>query len=254
MTNREAFATALAVLASTFNRVLDPAAIEGYWLALGDLDEGEYKAAIARALREIKFMPTPAELLAFARPPRNIAVEAAEAWEAVKGAIQRYDYTVATIDFGPLVNTVLRSMGSWEWLCEQGEDAMVWRRKDFDRLYEAFASRPEAWRSTPLIGCLEGRLSDGYDRNVRVAIAGKMPPLALEAAPNPMQDLVRKLAAAKSTPPAEVRIPERPPELRPRAIKPIVITPEEKAAALAGLAELEAKLAAERAAKESPGT
>lgn len=61
----EAFAALMRVLAATFNIELTPAAVEGYKLALGDLTEPELRHALARAVRECKFMPRPAELLAF---------------------------------------------------------------------------------------------------------------------------------------------------------------------------------------------
>ena len=62
MTNRQAFATALAVLGAAYDRPLTPEAIEAYWLALGDIPEQLFAQATHKALRESKFMPSPSEL------------------------------------------------------------------------------------------------------------------------------------------------------------------------------------------------
>src|SRR5690349_19358502 len=117
MTNREAFVTALAVLGATFDRKLSAPAVEGYWLALSDLTEDDFKAAMKRALAECKFMPSPSELLAFVRKKPDPAAGAMLAWQAVRKAIDVYDWNVGTIDFGPLVNATIRNLGGWDTLC-----------------------------------------------------------------------------------------------------------------------------------------
>jgi hypothetical protein len=197
MTKTETIATLVQTLAESMRAPLTPAAIRGYLMALDDLDAAEVNAGVSQALRSPRaFMPTPGELRALCRPEMPIAARAAQAWEAVRKAIRRHDYTVASIDFGPLVNTVLRSMGPWEWLCEQSDDDMVWRAKDFERFFEAFATGPvEALRPEPLTGWGAGRA--GCD-HVRVAIGGVAPPLALPAKASPVSDLVRELADAKA--------------------------------------------------------
>ena len=198
MTKNQALATAIQMLAEALppRVALTEAAARGYMLALDDLDAGEIRSATARALRESRFMPTPSELRAYAGRARNLVAECATAWEVVRGAIVRHDYTVASIDFGPLVNTVLRSMGSWQWLCEQGADAMVWRAKEFERLYVAFAGGdPRALRGDPLPGWGMGRVGCAP---ARVAIAGHAPPLAIAAEPSEVSRTVRELAEAKS--------------------------------------------------------
>lgn len=197
---REKFTAAVALLATTYNRDAPKALYEAYWLGLDDLTDNELAVATKQALASCKFMPTPAELRSFGKPQRSMTARAAAAWAAIREAIRKYDYTVASIDFGPLVNTVLRSMGSWEWLCELGDDAMKWEAKRFAELFEAFASGPvDALRSEPLTGWGLGRVGC---EPVTVAIDGEAAPLdprrALPPPPNEALALVRELAEAKS--------------------------------------------------------
>lgn len=193
MTNKQTFASTLAVLASTFRQQMEPQAIDGYWLALEDLTEDEFRAVAKRALRESKFMPTPAELLAFAGKagPKVASARAAEAWEAVRRAMDQHDYTTS-VDFGPLVNAVVANLGGWQELCAKSIPDLVWVRKDFDRVYEAFSEKdPASLHGEPLRGAFAGPV-------VRVPIGGVTPPLALPAQRSEVADVVRNLADGKS--------------------------------------------------------
>jgi hypothetical protein len=183
MTNREAFVTALAVLGATFDRKLSAPAVEGYWLALSDLTEDDFKAAMKRALIECKFMPSPGELLAFAGKKKDPGVDSVLAWQAVRKAIDKYDYLVATIDFGPLVNAVIRNLGGWNTLCRATLpelDNPGWLRKRFDEIYRTLSSADP----TTLHGdALDGALPPKWDepRHVIVPLDGKPPLIRLEA-------------------------------------------------------------------------
>lgn len=193
MTNKQAFATTLAMLGATYDKKLAAPAIEGYWLVLSDLTEAEFAAATKRALAANKFMPTPSELLAFAgHAPSDHAADAVEAWSVVRACVDSVDYT-GSVDFGPLVNAVIWNLGGWQRLCDLGlSELNVWAKKDFERVYVELAQKNHAaLRCEPFIGFL-------HRPPQRIAIGGKMPPLALPAAPNPVSDVVRQLADAKS--------------------------------------------------------
>lgn len=244
MTKEQAFAAGMGALASVFNRALDKAAIRAYELALEELSSEEMAIAAGAALKACRFMPTPAELLAFGKPPRNLAIEAADAWEAVCEAMNRHDYT-DSVDFGPLVNAVVRNLGGWVSLCDATKTDLKFGRKTFERLYAEFASKPlDGLRGEPLIGAHR-------TTPVRVPIAGKVPPLQLPAAPSPVRQLVRELAEAKGAPTSErsVASPGRGPNgeaFPPRPARvPSRISGDEKAAAIDRMREqLSARAAA----------
>lgn len=162
MTKREVFATVMETLGETFNRPLTSGLLEGYWMALEDLTEDEIKAAARRAIVTSKFMPAPSELLAFGRPRANPAVSVIQAWQAVRKAIDVYDWNVGSIDFGPLVNAVIRNLGGWDTLCMATLpelDNPGWLRKRFDEVYTALSSAdPQGLHGAPL----EGKLPPNY--------------------------------------------------------------------------------------------
>jgi hypothetical protein len=231
VTKEQAFAAGMGALASVFNRALDKTAIRAYELALGELSAEEMASATGAALKACRFMPTPAELLALGKPPRNLAIEAADAWEAVCEAMNRHDYT-DSVDFGPLVNAVVRNLGGWIALCDATKTDLKFGRKGFERLYADFASKPlGALRGDPLMGSHKAA-------PVRIAIAGKLPPLQLASAPDPVRQVVRELAEAKSAPSATgvaaspVRGPNGEPFLPRPTRAPSRISADDKAAAV----------------------
>jgi len=61
----------METLSETYSRPLTPLMLEGYWMALSDLDESELAAAAKLALRMCKYMPTPADLRGFIRDVRG---------------------------------------------------------------------------------------------------------------------------------------------------------------------------------------
>jgi hypothetical protein len=205
MTKREAMVTSVTLLAANFNRETSAPLFESYWLVLSDLGPEELAVATRRALAECKFMPTASELLTLSGHGRSVVFDAAQAWEAVRRAIDKHDYTTS-VDFGALVNAIVRNIGGWMRLCDlPREDLDVWARKEFERLYTEFANKDAATlHGEPLAGSFGGV-------PVRVPIGGKMPPLALPAPKNAISSLVRNLADTKSLSDDGAAAPQAPP-------------------------------------------
>lgn len=190
----EAVKTSLALLGAAFNRPVDKAMATAYWIALRDLAPEEISLATERALAGCKFMPAPAELRGLAG--KNPAAAVAEAWEAVRRAVDEHDYT-ASVDFGPVANAVVRNIGGWQRLCSLPlEQLNVWARKEFERVYELLSPKdPAILNGEPHRGAFGGR-------PVRIAIAGKLPPRQLRedggSSAGQLRSVVRELAEAKS--------------------------------------------------------
>lgn len=250
MTPKQAAATAVTTLSETFNRPLLDVAMEAYAEAIEDLGPELIAVATKRALRECRFFPSPVELreLAGVGGPKVIARQIADAWEAVVQAMRQHDYTTS-VDFGPLVNAVIRNLGGWQAACRWTvSEIETWKRKEFGVLYEAFAAGPaSALRGEPLAGAFTGRVE-------RIAIGGVMPAPQLAAPPNPVSAVVRELAdghllqgspkveAATTPSPSAERAAER--KARRKARREA-----DDARAAAAVEQLRARVAAEQATK-----
>lgn len=64
--DKQRFAVGLEMLAEYFGKQLSEAVLEGYWIALEDLSDDEFRKAVIAALKQSKFFPAGAELRAFA--------------------------------------------------------------------------------------------------------------------------------------------------------------------------------------------
>lgn len=191
MTNddKKPFGDCMTALQVAFGQKPDVAVTAAYWSFLSDLDLDSLKVAVNKAGRSLKFFPRPSELRDLSGG-ESIQAQAALAWEAVRGAMDRYDYTTS-VDFGPLVNSIVRNLGGWTLLCDKSIPDLVWVRKDFERLFAEFVDKTiDGERGSPLRGVHGGK-------PVRIMIGGKMPPLAIEAPTNGVSKVVRELAEAK---------------------------------------------------------
>lgn len=153
MADKRLFTATVTMLAEYFGKPLTEAVMGAYWLGLGELTDDQIKGAVARSIRECKFMPTAAELLSFSgHKPRDVAGEAVVAWGIVRRALDALD-VYGNPDFGLVVNATVRNIGGWLYLCEAKLADLEWRRKDFERAYKVLAERdPIHLDGAPLVG------------------------------------------------------------------------------------------------------
>lgn len=186
-----AFGRALKDLGLVFGQPVDAPFMRAYFQVLRDLPLEAFLSACAAATAKLRWYPKPAELLELAGAGATAMKAAiAAAWEAVRGAMTRYDY-LYTVDFGPLVNAVVRNLGGWQRLCNCTERELIWERKKFEEVCELFMNSRTQLRGEPLPGKY-------YAEPVRIAIGGRLPPLQIEAVASPVQSVVRQLAESKA--------------------------------------------------------
>lgn len=200
MTKREAFGVVMTLLAETYRVPLTEPMLDGYWLVLEDLSEADLKSAARQAMSTTsKFMPTPGELLAFARPTKGAVVEASLAWDAVRQANRRTSWTCSSIDFGSHVNAVLRQMGGWDAICSADiDDLNVWKRKEFERLYVEFADKQIGDMGRALEGPSDGRGFPAVTNPIKGIPSQPLPKALPPSGARDVKALIDKLAESKS--------------------------------------------------------
>lgn len=183
------FQDGLTALAIVTGQVVTKPMRAAYWQFLRDLSIGDFKRAVGEAGRTIRFFPKPAELRELAGAGEKAAALAA--WDAVRAANRKHGYTVG-LDFGPLVNAVLRNMGGRRYLEDTPVSELdVWGKKEFERVYGLLATQdPLALNGAALAGAFGGA-------PVRIAIAGHAPSRQLEASSN-VPAVVCALAESKA--------------------------------------------------------
>jgi hypothetical protein len=132
------FTTVIRALAALFNREATEPLAHGFWLALSDLPMEAVERGAARAMRDCRFMPTPAELRELAGEMR-LADRALCAWSVFeRTVVERGGYKSVQFD-DRILNATVQHLGGWVRCCELSCDEFdTWLRKDFLRAYEAF--------------------------------------------------------------------------------------------------------------------
>lgn len=140
--DRDEFMGHMAGLSEIHGKVPSEVLLDAYWAALRDLSLAQFRLAVNRAVRELRFFPKPAELrdlVGVGEGQRKL--NAVNAWEVVHAAMVKYDYT-HSVDFGPLTNAVIRNMGGWLWLCDRTVNDLTFDRKKFEELHQQLAGAP----------------------------------------------------------------------------------------------------------------
>lgn len=192
MISYEHFAAGFASLCELFNAKPSHELTDLYFNSVQDLTPEEWTIAVERATGSAVYMPKPAELRNFAgRGEQQRKLEAVVAWEIVRAAMDKYDY-VRSMDFGPMVNAVVRNMGGWIHLCDRTERDLTFERRRFEELYLLFAgTKISAQRAAPLRGQFGGK-------PVLFQIPGQPPRrVALPEGDSPGLQLVHGLADRK---------------------------------------------------------
>ncbi len=118
---------------------LSAAAIELIVNALADVPFDALKRAASRAVLEENFRPSPAKLRELAGVPQA-PQRSLMAWEAVLHAIRKHGGHSA-VDFDPITNAVIRTLGGWEWLTGlPAEQLHKFEARKFREHYERFAA------------------------------------------------------------------------------------------------------------------
>ena len=158
--DREKFMVLINALASTFEREADKALLHGYWLGLRDLPLQSVEAACARALRSCTFFPRPHELRTLAGSP-DPKIAAANVWPLV-AKYARCSGRGADLN-DSVADSVIAQMGGWKRLGQmEAEKFAVWGRKEFERLYQLEAAKPEVSRKieAPRQSKIEGQVRE----------------------------------------------------------------------------------------------
>lgn len=155
------FTRAISVLFETLGYPMTPARLEGFRLALDDMDVADIERACFVGMRSLKFQPKPADLRELAGVT-DISIDdrAQIAWRSVREQIQRTS-GMSALDFDdPIIHATIRDLGGWERVSGLSSDELTrFTSRDFATAYAVFARHPEtlseeATRYLP--GCHDG--------------------------------------------------------------------------------------------------
>lgn len=158
MLSLETFGQVMAVVELTIGKPVPEGQTKAYYDLFKDVEDLKFRRAMELALREQQYpaLPMPGAISKHLpqAAPVSLTDRAKEAWGRVLRAIKEHG-GYASIDFDPVTNATVRSLGGWAFLCDKSSDDLTkWVAKDFGTTYESFARRGivDSEYAAPLLG------------------------------------------------------------------------------------------------------
>lgn len=179
-TRLERLVELVAGLCEAFNRKPSQATFMAYEIGLEDMPIEAIEFSVRRALRESRFMPSPAELRELGGEPTS-EDRAVLAWNSVLKAVPLGPYKHVSFVDDRITNATIRNLGGWPTFLERfsGAESEKWVRKEFIDAYRTLhRSQVDGEICRPLPGLAGGTFADGrVHLPPIVAIETHLPPL-----------------------------------------------------------------------------
>lgn len=168
------FARLLMAAGEMYSREISKELKRMYFDALRDLSIEQVSEALNAHINNPdggQYFPKPADLRRYLQgtaKQQATAIEdkAAIAWSAICEQIRKVgSYGTLRLDDKQALATV-KAMGGWSMLCQSTTDELVWKRKEFVRMYETFERTPLEALPASLPGRIElsGHKAQGAQR------------------------------------------------------------------------------------------
>ena len=137
-------------MAKVYEREIDAAVLDAYWLALGRWSLEEFESAAAQLLRTSKFMPRPADFHELARAGRPTA---GEAWAHVLQLARHGGMPVfgqeSPPSLSPLARRALDAIGGLNAVAMSDVDKTPFLERRFCEHYESISDAEEVREALP---------------------------------------------------------------------------------------------------------
>lgn len=172
--DRKAFVESFKALCLVYEKEPGAALVEIYFRALQRFEIDEVKAAVNRAVIELKWFPKPVELIELAAGRNGSLDDRAMAQALLVASTIRQVGAYRSVSFeDPVTGAVIQRMyGTWPKLCDLREYDVKWFIKDFVTAYRACATQ-----KIVLFGYLPGIIeinneANGYPNRSEVVRVG----------------------------------------------------------------------------------
>ena len=136
------FASIIAGLGEIYERPVSKELTELYWRVLNKYSDNDFESGVERMLKDrtLQKFPKPAEIIKYIEGKTaidNLALEekAEVAWQTVVKAMSDHGAWQSVIFDDKVIMGVIEAIGGWRELCMTETDKLVWKQKEFVKLY-----------------------------------------------------------------------------------------------------------------------
>ncbi|MBU4317111.1 MAG: hypothetical protein KKF30_07535 [Proteobacteria bacterium] len=135
------FANAMGSLAEIHGKEISPTLMKTYFKLFSNFSIEQIQKGVADAMLSLKYFPKPVELIELiSGKPEDIAeVEVSKVLQAIR---QYGAYSSICFDNPVTMAVILQGFGGWIKMCDElVEHEAKWFRKDFVKIYQAYAAQ-----------------------------------------------------------------------------------------------------------------
>lgn len=139
MKNETKFKEYMATMCELHDRTLSKLLTDLYWKVLEPYTDEQCEAAFKELIYSHRFFPKPADFIETIQGTKKN--RATEAWIEVLESVRRIGNYQSVKFNDTAIHSVVAAMGGWPELCMMDSDQVIWKQKEFERLYEVMACR-----------------------------------------------------------------------------------------------------------------
>jgi len=166
MKNKELFAKNMAVLSEIHDREITESLMSIFWQVLEPFPDDDCARAFDRIIKTSKFFPKPADFIEFLQSDDERSVLA---WAEVNKAVRSVGNYQSVKFSDPVIHSCLEAMGGWHKVCDWQESEIKWKRKEFESLYKAMATKGKHPEYLPGVCEIDNHATGfGFDKPVMI--------------------------------------------------------------------------------------
>lgn len=153
--DRLRFGQSMGIMAVAFQKTPDKPFSDTYWRILQDMTIEDFEAACLTLVNTRKITGT-FPLIAEIREAAGASdLRVITAWDKLMYAIENHaPYDSVQFD-DPVINHIVRQWGGWTAMGEWPAEETKWKKKEFEKLYEAYSKAPLPEQTGHLVGLTE---------------------------------------------------------------------------------------------------
>jgi hypothetical protein len=157
--DRKRFGQAMVLMAECFQKEPSKMLVQGYWRILQDMTIETFEKACLVLVNTRKItgtFPMVAEIREAAGGGAGAqALRAVVAWDKFMYALHRHAPYDSVKFNDPIITHIVRQLGGWIEMGDWPAEETKWKRKEFERLYEAYSAGDLPETNDHLVGLVE---------------------------------------------------------------------------------------------------